>query len=229
MNAAVKLSVILVLQIALSIKLHSDEEVNATKLPKINKIRDGLYQFGSVEIDRKLNVLSIPALSNQVNGLIEYGIVHEHGKIHESLFRTKTSPQVFHTSLLLVKAKPINTFFENLWSDQPRQIDYSKKCLDISVIWEINGTKYEKKLEKLFINQNRKVSLDNKSIIFTGSRMVEGTFLAETSGSILAIYADDTAILNNSDYDSSNDDIWIANKQEMPPLEYPVTIRFHLP
>jgi len=45
----------------------------------------------------------------------------------------------------------------------------------------------------------------------------------------LAIYADDNAILNNSDYDSANDDVWIANKEEMPPLELPVMIRFHLP
>ena len=71
--------------------------------------------------------------------------------------------------------------------------------------------------------------MEIKSFIFTGSRMIEGTFLAESSGSILAIYADDNAILNNSDFDSANDDVWIANMEEMPPLECPVTIRFHLP
>ena len=59
--------------------------------------------------------------------------------------------------------------------------------------------------------------------------MVEGTFIAESTGSILAIYADDNAILNNSHYDSTNDDVWIANKKKMPPLEFPVNIRFHLP
>ena len=47
--------------------------------------------------------------------------------------------------------------------------------------------------------------------------MVEGTFIAESIGSILAIYADDNAILNNSHYDSTNDDVWIANKKKCHP------------
>lgn len=204
-------------------------EENASKLPEIKKVKEGVYQFGSVVINRKMNSLSIPAVSNQVNGLVEYGIVHENGKIHESLFRTKVRPQIFHTSLLLLKAKPVSTFFDNLWSDDPKLIDYSKNCFEISVFWEINGTKFENKIEKLSVNQIRKGNVEKKSFIFTGSRMVEGTFLAESSGSILAIYADDTAILNNSDYDSTNDDVWIANEREMPPLELPVTIRFNLP
>ena len=204
-------------------------EENASKLPEIIKVKEGVYQFGSVVINRKMNSLSIPAVSNQVSGLVEYGIVHENGKIHESLFRTKVRPQIFHTSLLLLKAKPVSTFFDNLWSDDPKLIDYSKNCFEISVFWEINGTKFENKIEKLSVNQIRKGNVEKKSFIFTGSRMVEGTFLAESSGSILAIYADDTAILNNSDYDSTNDDVWIANEREMPPLELPVTIRFNLP
>lgn len=204
-------------------------EENASKLPEIIKIKEGVYQFGSVIIDRKKNSVSIPAVSNQVNGLVEYGIVHENGKIHESLFRTKVRPQIFHTSLLLLKAKPVSKFFDNLWSDDPKLIDYSKNCFEISVFWEINGTKFENKIEKLSLNQIREANVEKKSFIFTGSRMVEGTFLAESSGSILAIYADDTAILNNSDYDNTNDDVWIANEREMPPLELPVTIRFNLP
>ena len=211
----------------LSTRLFSED--NVTKLPEIIKISDGIYQFGDILIDRKSNTIEIPAITNQISGLVEYGIVHEDGKIHESLFRTKIRPQILHTSLLLLKAKPVASFFENLWSDEPKVINYDNYCFDIFVNWEMNGTKFNKTFEKLSINQNRKQSVEKKSFIFTGSRVIEGTFLAETSGSILAIYADDNAILNNSDYDSANDDVWIANKVEMPPLELPVIIRFHLP
>ena len=211
----------------LSTRLFSED--NVTKLPEIIKISDGIYQFGDILIDRKSNTIEIPAITNQISGLVEYGIVHEDGKIHESLFRTKIRPQILHTSLLLLKAKPVASFFENLWSDEPKVINYDNYCFDIFVNWEMNGTKFNKTFEKLSINQNRKQSVEKKSFIFTGSRVIEGTFLAETSGSILAIYADDNAILNNSDYDSANDDVWIANKEEMPPLELPVMIRFHLP
>ena len=61
-------------------------ESNSTGLPEIKKAGEGLYRFGEVLIDRKGGKISFPAVSNQVNGLIEYGVVHETGKIHESLF-----------------------------------------------------------------------------------------------------------------------------------------------
>lgn len=207
--------------------LYSDS--NGSVLPEIKKISDGVFEFGGVKIEKSKKAVSIPAISNQINGLVEYGLVHEDGKIHESLFRTKISPQVFHTSLLLLKFEPVNSFFDNLWSENPKEIDYSDHCFDIVVFWELNGTNYRSSIEELSINQTRKSSVTQKSFIFTGSRMVEGTFIAESTGSILAIYADDNAILNNSHYDSTNDDVWIANKKKMPPLEFPVSIRFHLP
>jgi len=59
--------------------------------------------------------------------------------------------------------------------------------------------------------------------------VIEGTYMAEISGSILAVYADEDAILNSSDFDSDNDDVWIANEKTMPPLESPVRIHFLLP
>ena len=161
--------------------------------------------------------------------MVEYGLVHEDGKIHESLFRTKVRPQIFHTSLLLLKIKPVESFFENIWSDEPEQIDYSGKCFEILVTWDENQTKRESSLEKLSTNQGKSKPDIGKLFIFTGSKMIEGNFLAESTGSIVAIYADDNAIINNSHYDSVNDDVWIANKQKMPPLEMPVKITFHLP
>jgi hypothetical protein len=204
-------------------------ESNRTVLPEIVKIEEGKYEFGDIIINRNQRSITIPAVSNQRNGLVEYGLVHEEGKIHESLFRTKVRPQIFHTSLLLLKFKPVDSFFDNLWSDNPIEIDYSDKCFEILVNWEVKGKKRQAKLEDLSINQARKSPINQKSFIFTGSRIVAGTFLAESTGSILAIYADDNAIINNSHYDSTNDDVWIANKNEMPPLEIPVIIRFHLP
>ena len=204
-------------------------ESNKTVLPEIVKIEEGVYEFGGVIINKNQRSITLPATCNQRNGLVEYGLVHEDGKIHESLFRTKVRPQIFHTSLLLLKIKPVESFFENIWSDDPKQIDYSDRCLEIIVTWDENGSKHESLLESLSTNQGKSNEANEKLFIFTGSRMVEGNFLAESTGSIVAVYADDNAIINNSHYDSVNDDVWIANKAKMPPLEMPVKISFHLP
>jgi len=204
-------------------------ESNSTGLPEIKKEGDGVYRFGKVLIDRKAKTISLPAVSNQVNGLIEYGVVHESGKIHESLFRTPVRPQIIHTSLLLLKFKPAKGFFENLWAEKPRKIDYSSHRVSITVSWELNGTAQELKIEQLALNQKNNQPMSSDSLVFTGSKFIEGTFMAESSGSILAVYADEDSILNSTDHDSNNDDVWYANKSKMPPLECPVIIRFHLP
>ena len=176
------------------------------------RLKRCIYEFGGIIINKNQRSITIPAVSNQRNGLVEYGLVHEEGKIHESLFRTKVRPQIFHTSLLLLKIKPVESFFENIWSDDPKQIDYSDRCLEIIVTWDENGSKHESLLESLSTNQGKSNQANEKLFIFTGSRMVEGNFLAESTGSIVAVYADDNAIINNSHYDSVNDDVWIANK-----------------
>ena len=204
-------------------------EDNSTALPKIVKAGDGLYRFGDVVIDRGSKKISFPGVTNQVSGLVEYGIVHNSGKIHESLFRTKVSPKIIHTSLLLLKLKAAEGFFENLWAEKPKKVDYSANLVRVTVSWELNGTKYEESLEQMALNHKDDQPIEGNSFVFTGSRIIEGTFLAEAGGSILAVYGDEDSIINSSDHDSSNDDVWYGNKAKMPPLECPVTIRFHLP
>ena len=53
--------------------------------------------------------------------------------------------------------------------------------------------------------------------------------MAEQSGSIVAVYADDTAMVNSGDYDSNNDDVWIARAEAMPSLDLPVTFTLKFP
>ena len=82
--------------------LHVIGESNKTSLPEVKKITDGVYKFGGAIINQKLKFIEFNT-SNQRNGLIEYALVHESGKVHESLFRTKLRPQTLHTCLLLLK------------------------------------------------------------------------------------------------------------------------------
>ena len=79
--------------------------------PAIKKVGNGVYDFDGVTIDRINSKIEFKMISNQNNGLIEYAIVHENGKVHESLFRTATRPQILHASLLLLKAKPEKNSF----------------------------------------------------------------------------------------------------------------------
>lgn len=204
-------------------------ESNQSRMPSLKKIGEDKFRFGEVMIDQKNRILEFNATSNQRNGLIEYALVHESGKTHEALFRTKVRPQILHASLLLLKQPVESRFFENLWSEEPIKLDLGKSRIRTEVQWDQNGTLHTSSLEELSLNTKDKSSLREDAFIFTGSRKIEGTYLAELSGSMIAVYADEEAVINSSDHDSNNDDVWIANEKQMPELETPVRIRFLLP
>ena len=195
--------------------------------PKITKLENGCYQFDGVIIDKKNLQIKFEMISNQRSGLVEYGIVHESGKIHESLFRTKTRPEIIHASLLLLKAKAVEDYFQ---SENNHSNDYSASCVDVHVVWESNQSLQKLNLRKLYYNQNSQGEHPEPPFfLFTGSRLVEATFMAEHTGSILAVYLDPDAILNSIESESDNDDLWLANKLTMPPLEKEVTCVLQLP
>ena len=81
---------------------------------------------------------------------------------------------------------------------KPREIDYSSHRVSITV-WELNGTACDSSIEQLTLNQKNNQPMTAGSVIFTGSKFIEGTFMAESSGSILAVYADEDSILNSTD------------------------------
>ena len=223
------LSSISLILVSFSYFSHLKGEKNHSSLPEITKITEGVFKFGGAKINQKLRFIEFNAISNQRNGLIEYALVHESGKVHESLFRTKLRPQILHTCLLLLKHPKEQRFFKNLWAENPKPLDFSKSVLKTEVFWEINGTKYTHSLEELTLNSQDKRALNDGVFIFTGSKQIDGTYLAELSGSMIAVYADEEAVINSMAHDSNNDDVWVANLKDMPELEVLVTIRLHLP
>ena len=204
-------------------------ESNQSRMPSLQRIGDDKFRFGKVDIDKKNRILELNATSNQRNGLIEYALVHESGKTHESLFRTKVRPQILHACFLLLRHPQEDRFFENLWSENPEKLDFSKSRIKTEVEWDHNGSSVICTLEELCLNTKNKNSLKKGAFIFNGSKKIENSYLAEISGSMIAVYADEEAVINSTDHDSNNDDVWIANEKQMPELELPVLLRFLLP
>lgn len=198
--------------------------------PKVERVSPGVYRVAEhILLDLKKREISFPAFCNQVNGLVEYALVTENGKTHESLFRTKVKPFNLQTTLLLARVQPAKGFVENLWKEKREKMDVSASQLSISVSWKGKDGMKSSPLEKMAANSGTKKPISPGSFIFTGSRFVEALFMAEQSGSIVAVYADDTAMVNSGDYDSNNDDVWIARAEAMPSLDLPVTFTLKFP
>lgn len=204
--------------------LFGDDQQN---YPEIIETKKGIFEFGKILINKEKRQFSIPAVCNQTSGLIEYALVHNNGKIHESLFRTSVSPRLIHATLLLLKQNPQSNFFRILENDKAQLSNID--VLEISVEWEHNGSRQVNDLHSMALNQADERKLAESAFVFTGSKVIEGNYLAEEDGSIVAIYHDNRATINCMDEQSNSDDVWIANSEDMPPKNLPVRIRFQLP
>ena len=194
-----------------------------SSFPPIEQMGEGIFKFGEVILDQKKRTISLPAVCNQTSGLVEYGLVHVNGKIHESLFRTNVSPRLIHASLLLLKERSFPEFFgDQNYSSSPR-------FFDIFVEWEWNNSSIVRPLSSMIYNESSTRFLSEGRFLFTGSKKVEGQYLAEMDGSIISIYQDARATINNADSESEFDDVWLAHLPQMPPLDTPVSICLKLP
>jgi hypothetical protein len=212
------------LQLPFKTTLFSEEVL---EYPKIFSTSTGSYQFGPIDIDQKNREFSFPAVCNQTSGLVEYALVHEDGKTHESLFRSKVSPKLIHASLLLLKEKPQPAFFKFVEANSSKLMQIPE--IEIMVEWEHNGSNHKTSINSMVLNQTDNRELSESAFVFTGSRVVEGTYLAEMDGSIIAVYHDNRATLNSRDLNCNSDDVWIANESKMPPKNLSVLVRFQLP
>jgi hypothetical protein len=64
--------------------------------------------------------------------------------------------------------------------------------------------------------------------VYTGSRVIEGLFLAEIDGSVVSLVTDGEALINNEGSGHDNDIIWLANTNSLPPTNTPVTVSIKL-
>jgi len=155
---------------------------------RVKQVGPGMYRVGDVTVDAKLGVATFPAKVNQLVGLIEYALVTEIGKVHESFLSTKARPSDIHAAMLLLGAK-------------------SPGAVTIEIGWKVDD-KWVRKPMLDFIGQypletaserNDKVTVKSFDITsrdwkWTGSRIQNGKLTADVSGSILSLQPDTEAL-----------------------------------
>lgn len=197
----------------------------------IKKLEGTRYELNGIIFDQKTRTIRIPAKVNMTEGLLEYALVHESGKVHESLLSTVISPFDLNVVLLLLNFEPGTGFFDT--SDQnagavpvknPRLPAAAQ--LKVTLEWKTpDGTDKTAKLESLLLNLDQKGPVTDGPFTYTGSMVTDdGTFMARDTGSILALYVDVLALINNPREGNENDDIWVADKTQIPEKDTAVTL-----
>ena len=202
--------------------------------PEVEDLGGGKYKLGLVTFDENTRRISFPAQLNQDEGILEYAIVHENGKIHESLLSTKTSAFHLNVALKLLHYQSSPELFpildENYESTgkfpEVPEAQKTASRLQVLVSWELDGKKEELSLNDLIYHVGNESAMEPAPWIYQGSYIHDNSFKAETSGDIGAIYITRSSLINFSGKDNDIDEPWIPNQKRIPPIGTPVTVTF---
>jgi len=210
--------------------------VTAAAPPPLREISPGILEYRGIRLDQKNRRISFPATVNQRQGLIEYLLVNEKGKVHESLFATKVAPHDIHLAMLLIGLKEDAGANANELAP-PSAIDsaYLQNApklkgtpVRLSVAWTHDGKKDEVAAEKWIFNLQTNQPMKPGAWTYNGSLVENGAFLADEELSIVAVITDPTALANNPRDGYDNDQIWQLDENAIPALNTPVEITITL-
>jgi hypothetical protein len=189
----------------------------------IEKVSPGVYKIGSIQIDKDKKTVSFPGEINMNKGMLEYLLVRMGGKTHESLLRTKVEPYQLQIACLLIglegTSKPLD------YQGDPRMPEGTPVVIQLKVA-DKDGTFTEINPEIWLAKtvDGKLQGVTNSSWVFTGSTIRDGRFQAQSDGSIIAIYHDPSALIDNTSKGGDSDKVWSVKEGSVPPVGTPVTI-----
>jgi len=171
-------------------------------------------KLGEVKVDASARTISFPAQVNQRVGQVEYLLVHETGKVHESIFKTAIGAQEIHAAALLFSAKGAGA------ADGSPKL----RVKQIDVSWMEDGKEKKVNAAELILDKKKKRALGTTKWAYRGSRLVEGVFLAQRDGSLIGIMEDRDALIDQDTPDASHDENWEPIAEKLPGMGAPVRI-----
>ncbi|MBI4323687.1 MAG: hypothetical protein HY674_00310 [Chloroflexi bacterium] len=194
----------------------------------LKEIEPGIFELGKVRLHKQQRSLSFPATLNMTQGLIEYALVSSTGKLHESLLQTEVEPYHIHLAALLLGVKCAGADSPEPSARPAPAPVVSGGKVSVWISWKRGGAEKRCRLESLILNLQTKSPMSPGAWIYSGSRVVDGTFLAQRDGSLITIIADPDALVNNPRPGRENDEIWEVNSAKAPPSGTAVNVTIRL-
>lgn len=208
-----------------------------TTNPPVRSVGPGLWEIGEIRLDQAKKTLSFPAVVNLREGPLEYVLVTDYGKIHESLLRTTVPPYHIQMALILlgVPAAPLLPEANGIATNASQAAATVTNASNITNVagrllmeigWNVRGRVRYVPLGNFVQNRRARTKVGKGDWFFMGSRLREGGFAAQADGSIVTLIDDPDAIVGSHLPGSDDDDNWLAIGRRMPPLETAVEVRF---
>jgi hypothetical protein len=208
--------------------------------PPLEVIAPGVFQIGMVQLDKTNKSVQFPAVLNMNHGLIEYLLVTTKGKTHESLLKTDAEPYHIHVAMLLLGAKgaaqtkellqaPTEQFHANTKGGTNSLANLLKgDRISIRLAWKDAQGEKAVAAEDCVDDLQTGKKVARRAWNYNGSRVVNGLYMAQREGSIVAMIDDVDAMVNNPRPGHDNDQVWQIRTNGLPPLNTPVRVTLQL-
>lgn len=208
-----------------------DQPVAETR-PSIEKTPDGRMKIGDVIFDPATRQVRFPAQINQTQGLLEFLVVHQNGKIHESLLATDISATNLNLAFKLLRYKPSRELYYKLEEDGTLSAEFEEATpeekesarIQIRIESEADGRKAIVSARDWITHATTEKPMPDSPWVYGGSFFHNGRFIAESSGDLVAIFLSNAALINFSGKDKELDEVWLPHPSRVPPEGTPVTV-----
>lgn len=200
--------------------------------PSVEKLDGNLCRIGQVTFDTKTREIRFPAKVNMTEGLLEFLVVTETGKIHESLLSSTITPTDLNLAFTLLRypaSKELTPLpnetggTSNNYPDVPADIKAGAR-VTIEVEWQEAGKTRRLSANDMIRHDVKTTAMPPGPWIYGGSDVFEGKFVADSTGDLIAIFEAPSAILNASGEDSRDDTVWVPYPKRVPALATSVTL-----
>ena len=175
------------------------------------KITENTFRVGSSIIDIKARTITCPGEINMTEGSIEYLAVAAGGKTHESLLRLRVRPLHLQVALLMLDLEP-----KNILKRQGDPATPQGDPVEIRIRWKDSaGQIQERPIEEMILEATSGKPMPKHPWVFTGSRILKEGFEADLSKSLIAVYHDPAAILDNP-HPGAVSNSYLVNSKKTP-------------
>lgn len=208
-----------------------DQAVEPVK-PTVEKLDETRFRVGEITFDQKSREIRFPCKVNMTEGLLEYLVVHQNGKVHESLFITEISPTHLNLALTLLRYKPSRELYAlpngtgGLSGDFPVVPEDIKAAarIRIDVEWTQDGQIKRLPVNDWIQHAVKTTAMPQGPWVYGGSEFYDGQFVPETSGDIAAIFVAQSSLINYPGEDNRDDTMWLCFTKRIPPEGTNVTL-----
>ena len=194
------------------------------------KVSEEEYKLGKLSFNPKTREIWFPCRVNQNEVVLEFAICDEfRGKLHESLLSTKVTPFEIQIAMKLLRWEPSRRDIYRKFNEQGRPVgvlkDDGKGRMAILIRHKgKDGKEITEPLGNWVHNATTKEVVGPGSWTYTGSKVVDGYFLAAEDGAIAAVYRYEGSLCNTFNLGSDDDELWFPVAEKVPPIDTVVTV-----